>query len=202
MVTVGGGVTPAPLKVRTTLAFPTGVPALPPPPPGGPVLLPPPPHDPMATTDTITSRASIVLKRRRRGAKRVNKTPIHNTHTSAKLSATVRSLNDAGRLLDCGNAIDFEGAVVWKVTVAVVVTVVALRETEGTLQLHVVSAGMPEQTDGESGIVPLKALILVNVTITEPLPPGLLITTEVVLASASNVGAAVTTSAVEAWEVA
>jgi hypothetical protein len=200
---VGAGVTPAPLKVRTTLEVPTGVPALPPPPPPPPpLLLLPPPHEPMATAEAIASRASTVLHRRCREAKRANKNPMLKMQASAKLPASVRLPNDAGRLLDCGNANDFEGAVVWKVTVAIAELTVLLRATEDALQLHVVSEGMPEQRPDESGIVPLKPFTFENAMIAEPLPPGLLITTEVLLALVVKVGAAVTTSAVEAVEVA
>jgi hypothetical protein len=127
---------------------------------------------------------------------------MHNAHSSAKHPASVRLPNAPGRLLACGNAIPFEGAVVWKVTVAIAELTVLLSTTEDALQLHVVSEGMPEQTDGESGIVPVKILIALNTTTTEPLPPGLLITTEGLLAARVKVGTAVTTSAVVAVEVA
>lgn len=193
--------TPAPLNVRVTLAFPSGVPGLPFP-PGGPVLLLllPPPHEPIATTEVIASTARIALQRRRREAQHANKTAMHKTQANPRLPRAVRFPKAAGRLFDCGNAA--ERAVVWKVTVAVPVVVVALRDTEGTLQLQVVSLGRPEQTAGESGIVPVNVPKFENVTMTEPLPPGLLITTEVVLGIAINVGWAVTTSAVEAVDVA
>jgi hypothetical protein len=175
---------------------------LPPPPPPPPPLLLPPPHEPMATAEASASRASIVLHRRCRGAKHANKTPMHNMQASVKLPTSVRLPNAPGRLLDCGKASAFEGAVVWKVTVAIAELTVLLRTTEDALQLHVVSLGMPEQTDAESGIVPVKPLIVLNVTVAEPLPPGLLITTDGWVAVTMNLAGAVTTSAVEAVDVA
>ena len=197
--TVGGGVTPAPLKVTTTLDDPAGVPGLAGG-PGGVVVVCPPPHEPITTTEASASTASIVLQRRCRGPKQANKTPIHRRQATARLPAIVGRPNAAGRLLDCGNAV--EGAVVRKLTVAVAVVVVELRATEATLKLHEVSLGMPEHSDGDSGIVPLKPFIAENVRSDEPLPPGLAIMTVAGLPATVNVGAAVTTSAVLACEVA
>src|SRR6202046_2456119 len=196
--TVGGGVTPAPLKVMIPLgSAPIGVPAL----AGGfGVELPPPPHDPITITEPSTSTANIVLQRRRRGPKLASKTPMHKRHVTARLPTTVGRPNAAGRLSDCGNVV--EGAVVRKVTVAIAVVVVELRATEDTLKLHEVSDGSPEQRDDESGIVPLNAFIAVNVIVADPLAPGLLTTTVPGLFATVKVGAAVTTSAVLALEVA
>jgi hypothetical protein len=127
---------------------------------------------------------------------------MHNAHSSVKLPASVNLPNAAGRLLDCGNAIDFEGAVVWKVTVAIAELTLLLRTTEDALQLHVVSEGMPEQRPGESGIVPVYPAAAAKVRVAWPCPPGLLIVTVAWSGVVVKVGAPVTTSAVEAVEVA
>jgi hypothetical protein len=80
--------------------------------------------------------------------------------------------------------------------------IVLLSATEAALKLQVVSNGMAEHNDAESAMVPLKPFIAVNVSIVEPLPPGLLMATVVGLAVTLKVGAGVTTSAVEAVEAA
>ena len=80
--------------------------------------------------------------------------------------------------------------------------IVLLSATEAALKLQVVSDGMAEHNDAESGMVPLKPFIPINVSVVEPVPPGLLIDTVVGLAETVNVGAAVTTSAVMPVEVA
>lgn len=132
----------------------------------------------------------------------MNKIAMQTTKASAKLPVGIRLPDAMGRLLDCGNAVEFDRAVVWKVTVAVAVVMVEVRATEDTLKVHVVSEGMPEQRDGESGIVPLYAFSAVNVSIADPLPPGLVIVIDVGLPTTVNVGGDDTTSAVEPVEFA
>ena len=80
--------------------------------------------------------------------------------------------------------------------------VVLLSATEDALKLQVVSDGIPAHSAGESGIVPLKPFMPVNVSVVDPVPPGALIDTVVDWQATVNVGAAVTTSAVMPVEVA
>lgn len=80
--------------------------------------------------------------------------------------------------------------------------VVLLRTAEDALKLQLVSDGIPVHSAGESGMVPLYPFTPVNVIIVDPFAPGVLIGTVVGLAVTVTVGAPVTTSAVEAVEVA
>ena len=75
---------------------------------------------------------------------------------------------------------------------------VLVRTTEGALQLHVVSAGIPAQLADESGIVPVYPAAAAKVILAWALPPGLLIVTVAWRGVAVKVGAPVTTSAVVA----
>jgi hypothetical protein len=65
---------------------------------------------------------------------------------------------------------------------------VLLKATELTLKLHVVSAGIPAQSAGDSGIVPVYPFIALNVNIVVPLPPGLGTVIEVGFAVTVNIG--------------
>jgi len=81
------------------------------------------------------------------------------------------------------------------------VVTVLLKTTEATLKLHVVSAGSPLQSVGDSGIVPAYPFIALNVKVVVALLPGLGTVIEGGFAVTVNTGAAVTTSAVDPLEL-
>jgi len=151
----GVGVAFAPLNVMTTpTSFSAGVPGF-----GGggggPIVVPPPPppQEAIANSDAKAIIARAMLQRRNLFRKLASKSPMQKMHAIATPGvATLQSKPD-GRLPGC--AVAAPGAVVWNVTVAVAVVALLLRITDGTLKLQVVSDGIPEHNDDESGIVPV-----------------------------------------------
>jgi hypothetical protein len=169
------------IETVTAMFEGAGVPGFPPPPP-------PPPPQPTPTM-SITKIVKISAKPHRRCFPRQPSATnsAQNTHTRPRaLFVAVRQPEISGRLRKRGAT--EEGAVVWKMSIAVAVPFVA-RVIEPP-ELHVVSEGNPVHTGViVAGPLLLNPLMAVKVSVVEPDAPGLLTGTVVGTAVTVNPGA-------------